>query len=312
MPAKPNRSPQIVAEPGSTVRLIPLAQVSADPGQPRKVFDRQGLSDLAASIRADGLLQPITVRETDTGAYMIVAGERRYRASVINGAETIRAIVIVPLDTADVRVKQIIENDQRVDVTPLEQARSYQALMDESGWDAEQLAKRIGKPVHRITDRTILLRLSAEYQALLESGNLKASEAWELARLSPRGQDLLFRAIKGGKCKSHADLRAMASGLAQAEAQISLLVDAPMPVSDDERRLGTAFENMVQRVAALLRSGMCENQVVAIRKVNPHRAGQIADLMGAMQADMRRIELSLRTAAAQADFLAASSQGAVH
>lgn len=289
---------------------LPIAQVSPDPGQPRKVFERQQLSDLAASIRADGLLQPITVRAVGPDTYMIVAGERRYRASLLNKAPTIRAIVIVPADQADIRVKQIIENDQRVDVTPLEQARSYQGLMTESGWTADELAARIGKQPFRINERLVLLKLSAEYQQLLETGNLKASEAWELARLSPRAQDVLFRAIRSGKCRSASDLRAMANALAQAEAQVSLLTDEPPPPSDEDVRLGSAFEASIEKVAALLRAGIRENQVVAVRKINPGRAAHLADLMSAMQTDLRRIEVSLREAAVQADFLTGSQGGA--
>ena len=80
----------------STVRRIPLSQITADPGQPRQAFDRTALGELAASIRANGLLQPITVRQVGADAYQIVAGERRFRATEINGSATIRAIVVEP------------------------------------------------------------------------------------------------------------------------------------------------------------------------------------------------------------------------
>jgi hypothetical protein len=106
------------APPDSMVRNIPMSQITADPGQPRKAFDRTALGELAASIRANGLLQPITVRQTGPEAYQIIAGERRFRATQINEHPAIRAIVI-QADDADVRVKQIIENDQRQDVTSL-------------------------------------------------------------------------------------------------------------------------------------------------------------------------------------------------
>ena len=108
---------------------------------------------------------------------------------------------------------QIIENDQRSDVTPLEQARSYQSLMETTGWTVEELAARIGKAPHRITERTALLNLRPEYQALLASGNLKPSEATELVRLSPRGQDTLFNAIRTGACRNYNDLRASSTAL---------------------------------------------------------------------------------------------------
>ena len=300
---RPGAQPEEHDDGRGQVQVLPLDKVHADPGQPRKVFEPALLGELAASIRADGLLQPITVRVAGDG-WMIVAGERRFLASLQNGARTIRALVIEPRDQADVRVKQIVENDQRVDVTPLEQARSYQGLMQEAGWSVEQLAARIGKQPFRINERLVLLRLSADYQALLASGNLKPSEAWEMARLSPRSQDVLFRAIRGGRCKTSGDLRVMANALHAAEQQTSILGDDPAAPTEAEHAEGSAFERNVERVAALLRSGITDNQVTALRRVNPHRAGTLADVMAVMQTDLRRIELALRQAAIQHDLLA--------
>ncbi len=302
---------QIITEPvvsrtsESVVQNIPLAQITADPNQPRKRFDKTALVELASSIQASGLLQPITVRQFPgrPGHYMIVAGERRFRASQLNRSVTIRAIVTEQDDHASVRVNQIIENDQRVDVTPLEQAHSYQALMNEMGWSVEALGKAIGKSPHRILERTVLLSLRPEFQDLLASGNLKPSEATELARLTPRGQTTLFALIRAGKCVNYNDLRAAANAILAAEAQFSLMPDEPPAPSREDRDLATGFEANVERIANLLRSGISDNQIVAVRKTNPHRAGHLADLMAAMQKDMRRIELALREAAVQASFL---------
>jgi len=288
---------------------IPMDQIEPDPDQPRKVFEPTALRELAASIRADGLLQPIVVRASTTAKtpYVITVGERRWRAHQINGAKTIRAFISIPNDMTTVRVMQIIENDQRQDVTPLEQARSYQALMDSTGWTVEQLGARIGKAPHRITERTVLLNLRPEYQALLASGNLKPSEATELVRLSPRGQDTLFNAIRTGACRNYNDLRASSTALVHAEQQLLLMPDAPPPPSKEDRELANAFEAQVDRIAALLRSGIRDNQIVAVRKTSPHRAGTLADLLAAMQTDLRRIEVALREVAIQASFLDAAA-----
>ncbi len=294
-----------------------MDQIERDPDQPRKVFEPTALRELAASIRADGLLQPIVLRPSTTGRtpYMIAVGERRWRAHQINGAATIRAFVTTPKDTTTVRVMQtcpraldpgVIENDQRQDVTPLEQARSYQALMDSTGWTVEELGARIGKAPHRITERTVRLNLRPEYQALLASGNLKPSEATELVRLSPRGQDTLFNAIRTGGCRNYNDLRASSTALVNAEAQLLLMPDAPPPPTKDDRDLANAFEAHVERIAALLRSGIRENQIVAVRKTSPHRAGTLADLLAGTQTDLRRIEVALREVAIQASFLDAA------
>jgi ParB/RepB/Spo0J family partition protein len=292
-------------EPEATVRNIPLREIDPDPDQPRRTFGPSELSELAASIRANGLLQPITVRKGGPNGFLIVADERRYRAHKVNRAATIRAIVIEPANSADVRVKQIIENDQRADVPPLEQARSYQALMDETGWTPAELGQRIGKAAHRITERTDLLKIAPEYQQLLASGNLRPSEGTEMARLSPRGQATLFNAIRAGSCKSYGDLRASASALVNAEAQLTLMPpNSPPPPSDEDRRLATAFEANVERIALMLRTSIHDNQVVAVRKVSPHHAGNLADLFGQMQKDPRRIEIAPREAAIQESFLA--------
>jgi ParB family transcriptional regulator, chromosome partitioning protein len=293
------------APPDFMVRNIPMSQITADPGQPRKTFDRTALGELAASIRANGLLQllqPITVRQVGPENYQIVAGERRFRASQINDHPTIRAIVI-EADDADARVKQIIENDQRQDVTSLEQGHSYQTLMDEMGWTVEELGQRIGKAPHRITERTVLLALRPEYQELLASGNLKPSEATELARLTPRGQATLFNAIRAGRCQNYNDLRLTANVLVQAEAQFDLIPAEPPPPSDEDRRLASGFEASVERIALMLRSGIHDNQIVAIRKTNPDRAAHLADLLSLMAKDLRRIEVALREMAVQASFL---------
>jgi ParB/RepB/Spo0J family partition protein len=291
--------------PSAEILDIPMDQIEPDPDQPRQVFEPVALRELAASIRADGLLQPIAVRPSTTGRtpYQIAVGERRWRAHQINKARTIRAIVVAPKSTTDLRVMQIIENDQRSDVTPLEQAKSYHSLMETTGWTVEELAARIGKAPHRIIERTALLNLRPEYQALLASGNLKPSEATELVRLSPRGQDTLFNAIRTGGCRNYNDLRASSTALVHAEQQLLLMPDAPPPPTKADRDLANAFEAHVERVATLLRSGIHENQIVAVRKTSPHRAGTLADLLAVMQTDLRRIEVALREVAIQASFL---------
>jgi hypothetical protein len=215
-------------------------------------------------------------------------------------ASRIRAIVTEPEDIADLRLLQIVENDQRVDVTPLEKARSYQSLMDETGWSVEELAQRIGKPAYRIIDRIVLLKLRDEYQRLLAGGHLGASQAFEMSRLSPRGQDVLFRAIKHGQCKTWHDLRACANALVEAKAQ-TVLLPAAQPPTEEERAAVRSFEGMVERVGAMLRAGVRDNQVVAVKKINPDRASTLADILAAMQRDLRRIEIALREAAVQAE-----------
>lgn len=283
------------------INELPLERVRPDPDQPRKIFDEAALRELAASIRENGLLQPITVRKAGEG-YVIITGERRYRAHQIAGLQTVRALVIEPKDTSDVRVLQIIENDNRVDVTPLEQARSYLALMDETGWTVDQLAARIGKAPHRVTERTNLLKLRSEYQQLIAAGSLRLSEAQEMSRLSERGQDVLFQAIRTGRCGSYNDLRAMATALVDAEKQTSFM-DPVEPPTEAEKRSVRSFESMVTQVASMLNRSVRDNEIIALRKVNRDRANTLADMFKAMQSDLRRIEVALRQSAIQTDLL---------
>jgi hypothetical protein len=146
----------------------------------------------------------------------------------------------------------------------------------------------------------VLLKLRDEYQRLLAGGHLGASQAFEMSRLSPRGQDVLFRAIKHGQCKTWHDLRACANALVEAEAQ-TVLLPAAQPPTEEERAAVRSFEGMVERVGAMLRAGVRDNQVVAVKKINPDRASTLADILAAMQRDLRRIEIALREAAVQAE-----------
>jgi len=115
---------------------------------------------------------------------------------------------------------------------------------------------------------------------------------------------VLFKAIQTGACKTYADLRATANALVHAEAQVSFALETQPGPTEEDQRLATGFEAQVERIALLLRTGIRDNQVVAVRKVSPHRAGVLADQFGAMQKDLRRIEVALRAAAIQESFLA--------
>jgi len=201
------------------IRNLPTEDVYPNPDQPRKVFDEAKLRELAASIREHGLLQPITVRPEGAGRYMIVIGERRWRAHELAGLATIKANVVKNMTDAMLAEQAIVENLQRVDITPLEEARAFQAMLDK-GYTVDALASRIGlKQPWRIAERTALLRLRPEYLDLFAKGQITPSQATELARLSHQNQDHLFRLMKAGKCETYNSLRAAANGLVEAEQQ---------------------------------------------------------------------------------------------
>ena len=183
---------------------IPMRAIVPNPDQPRKDFDQATLEELAASIGANGLLQPIVVRKVkvkNETRFQIVAGERRWRAHKLLRAKRIKAEIADDMDDSTMDAQAIIENLQREDISQLEEARAYQRMLDRYGYTVEELAKRLGiKQPWRITERTSLLSLRGEYQDLLARGQIGASQAYELSRLSPANQDVLFRAIRSGQC----------------------------------------------------------------------------------------------------------------
>lgn len=166
---------------------IAIDRIQPNPEQPRQVFDEDKLEELAASIREHGVVQPILVRPAGAG-YEIVAGERRWRAAQLAG---LRAVPAVVRDLTGSQVMEIalIENLQREDLNPLEEARAYRRLLDEFGLSQEQLAKRLGKSRPQISNTLRLLQLQPEVQELVERGELTMGHAKAVLALdSPEEQ----------------------------------------------------------------------------------------------------------------------------
>ena len=149
-----------------------------EPGlnQPRKRFDQDALDDLADSIRVHGIIQPLTVRRLASGYYQIIAGERRWRAAKTAGLAEVPA-VIIEADDRKVMELGLIENLQREDLNPAEEARGYQTLMEEYGLTQEQVAQQMGKSRPAITNTLRLLALPDEVMRLVEEETLSAGHA---------------------------------------------------------------------------------------------------------------------------------------
>ena len=155
---------------------LPISQVEPGLNQPRKRFDQESLDDLAESIRVHGIIQPLTVRRLSSGYYQIIAGERRWRAAKAAGLQEVPA-VIIEADDRKVMELGLIENLQREDLNPAEEARGYQTLMEEYGLTQEQVAQQMGKSRPAITNTLRLLALPQEVMALVEEGTLSAGHA---------------------------------------------------------------------------------------------------------------------------------------
>ena len=160
----------------SGIRTVPLREIEPDPGQPRKTFPEEGLSELANSISQHGLLQPIAVRPQPMGGYRIVAGERRWRACRLAGLTEVQVIV---RDVSDQEAMELalIENLQREDLDPIEEACGIRELMDRCQLTQEEAAHRLGKSRSALANSLRLLNLPQEALELLKSGQLTAGHA---------------------------------------------------------------------------------------------------------------------------------------
>ncbi|MDK2877734.1 MAG: ParB family transcriptional regulator, chromosome partitioning protein [Thermoanaerobacteraceae bacterium] len=170
------------------VQDIKISEIKANKNQPRKKFDEEKIRELSDSIKEHGVLQPIIVRKKD-GGYELVAGERRWRAAQKAGIEKIPAI-IKDLSDADVMEIALIENLQREDLNPLEEAEAYKKLIDEFGMTQEELSKRVGKSRSQIANTVRLLNLDEEIKKLISEEKLTAGHARALLAIEDKKERL--------------------------------------------------------------------------------------------------------------------------
>jgi ParB family transcriptional regulator, chromosome partitioning protein len=163
---------------------IRLDQITPDPGQPRKEFDEAAIDDLAASLKSRGQLQPIRVRwEEAMGRWVVIAGERRYRAALRAGLPTLMCIEAGPQTPDDILEDQLVENCLREDLRPIEQARAFRALMDRRGWSHRQLGEHLHVAHGTITRAVALLDLPPDVRGRVEGGDLSPSAAYQVSRI---------------------------------------------------------------------------------------------------------------------------------
>lgn len=186
-------------EEKSGVTRLRIGQIEPKADQPRRVFEGEALAELADSIAAHGVLQPILVREIADGHYQIIAGERRYRASKMAGLTEVPVIV---LDKNDLETAQIslIENIQREDLNPIEEAQAYRALIDGYNLTQEEVSAKVGKGRSTITNALRLLDLGDDVIAMLNAGELTAGHARALLSLKDksREREVAGKIVSGG------------------------------------------------------------------------------------------------------------------
>ncbi|KAA0205770.1 ParB/RepB/Spo0J family partition protein [Candidatus Uhrbacteria bacterium] len=226
------------AQVGQRVIDIPIASIERNPHQPRVHFDHGDLEDLISSIREHGVLQPIIVTPKSDGTYQLIAGERRLRASTIAGLKTIPALVREATELQKLELA-IIENVQRADLNPVEEAKAYMRLMDEFGMTQEDIGRKIGKSRPQVANIVRLLQLPDEIQQALVEGKISASNARTLLSLPTDKERIdLFRAMLAG----HFTVR-------QTETQVSVRKRIPGTkdpnIAEAESRLREALKTKV-------------------------------------------------------------------
>src|SRR5579872_4060223 len=241
---------QAVTEPAATEhgeagrpREIPVGEIERSPYQTRTRFDETQLAELAASITATGVVQPIVVRPLPHGGFQLIAGERRWLASQRAGKETIPAILRQVSDEQAMEMT-IVENLQRTDLNPMEQARAYERLSREFQLTQEQMAKRTGKDRASVANFLRLLKLPNDVQEQVESGALTFGHARALLPLEDS------QAI----AKAAQKVSALAMSVRQTEAYVQRLLQ-PEPKSEGEHKAKKIDPN-VQEVQDLLQRSL--------------------------------------------------------
>lgn len=225
------------AEAGQRLDEIPIEWIRPGKYQPRKVMDEEALQDLAASIKAQGLMQPIVLRSVGEQRYEIIAGERRWRASQLAGFEKIPAVIREVNDEAAVAMS-LIENIQREDLNPMEEALALQRLVDEFLLTHQQVADAVGKSRTAVTNFLRLTHLGGEVAQMLGNGDIEMGHARALLTLST---DLQARAAR--------DIVAQHLNVRQAEALVRRLLADPTDVKatrvadSDTRQLENRLTN---------------------------------------------------------------------
>lgn len=191
----PQNTEEIKGE--NTVNTLKLSQIEPNANQPRKVFDNEKLQLLANSIAEHGIVQPITVRKNDNGFYTIIAGERRWRAARIAGLSDV-PVVIKDYDDKTVAEVSLIENLQREDLNPIEEAMGYSRLIEEFEMTQEEVSKKVGKSRSAVTNSLRLLNLAPNVRKLLEQLEISAGHARALLAVEDKDlqEKIAYRIIE--------------------------------------------------------------------------------------------------------------------
>ncbi|HET9767889.1 MAG TPA: ParB/RepB/Spo0J family partition protein [Thermoanaerobaculia bacterium] len=212
---------------GADVRTLPVDRLRPNRFQPRRDFEPEALAELAASIRSQGVVQPIVVKPEAGGVYTIVAGERRWRAAQQAGLEQVPVVVHEVRDDRHLLELALVENLQRSDLNPIEEALAFQSLQNELGLSQDDIASRVGKSRPTISNSLRLLNLPAQVQEMMRTGRLTAGQAKPLLALGKAAQQVALaeRAVAEGL--SARQLEALAAAARKGETPREAVAAAP-------------------------------------------------------------------------------------
>lgn len=247
------------------IKDIKIELVFPNPDQPRKEFDQEKLEELAQSIKEYGVLEPIVIAPRKD-RFMIIAGERRWRASQIAGKKEIPARVI-EADDSLIEELALLENIQRQDLNIIEEGRAYQNLLKR--YSVEKLAKKLGyKKTGPIYDRLQLLELKPEYQQKAISGDITPAQAYELSRVPMSKQDMVFAKIMTGELGAWNKLYAFVEGIINLGKQAEIF--ALTPLTQEENMSIARFEGLLKGIERFIAEMTDKTKMKSLEKVALH------------------------------------------
>jgi ParB family chromosome partitioning protein len=258
---------------------IALSLIYPNPDQPRKIFPRESLEELALSIKEQGLIEPLVVVPKGK-RFMLIAGERRWRACRMAGL-TAAPVRILQADDRQIAEMALVENIQRQDLTPLEEARAFREMLG-NGYTKEELAQKLGfKQVWRVDERLSLLNLAPKFQDALTFGVITPSQGFEISRLQDVGdQEVVFRKIKAGELPSYNHLRRFVNALVESKMDKVLF---EMPKRQD-LEIVNRWEKTLDAVTGLIVKSFAPDDCKVLARV----------CQGNAQVNLMKIDLIIR------------------
>lgn len=232
---------------------VRIGDIDPNRDQPRKEFDSEALSELADSISQHGVLQPLLLRPMPAGGYRIVAGERRWRAARMAGLTEVPAVIREMTD-AEEMLFALIENLQREDLTPLEEARGYRTLIEAQDFTQEEVSQAVGKSRPAVTNALRLLNLPEDIQQMLEDGEITAGHARTLLSFKNE-EDMRLGAKKAKEGASVRELEALAKRLNEAANQVQLKVSRKNQYFEEAQLAVGEYLNRKVKVAGTKKKG---------------------------------------------------------